>query len=380
MTREEALEKFRTIEASEIFKETNHKCRKELLEKRDLIADRMRGAFWSALEQLTDHPEFNVQEVQFSYLQVHVMDGTYKWLVELHDENGDFVEQDISETVEMKEFFTAYESCRNELYQKAAQYVNALTPADCDGIMVENFVNVVPYLYLIGVYAFRGISEEPRFQEIPVHKIFRVLVGGRRDKAFLVYYKLENPEDGNTTLAKLLEEPKEKDYLNDEFMLFDLSNQDFQECSLTFRNFNLTIFRHASFRRVEMFVSKCMLGDWNDVTISDCVMEGDCFNGVDFSSSRIRNVSFVQSRFDINPEMDDMPMNPTMLPTKFCDAELKNVDFRGCWLGGCDFRGATLEEILFDEADLTNTIIASKYRDVLKLSEAQKKVVCWVDE
>ena len=153
MTREEALDKFKSEEAGVILKKTNLKYYNQLVEKRDEFADLLRKGFWNIISRLESYPDFQVQEVQFSYLRVHIMDGTYQWLVELHDKNGDYTREDISQMLDMKSVLGVYDECRKELYQAAAKYVNTLTPADCDLIVMENFADQVMYLYILGVYA-----------------------------------------------------------------------------------------------------------------------------------------------------------------------------------------------------------------------------------
>lgn len=380
MTRDEALAKFRSGEAKEIFQKAIQKSRAELIEKRDEFAKTLKDAFWKMMEKAKEFPDFKMQEIQFSYLQVHVMDGTYKWLVELHDDKGEFVSVDISESLEMKGFFETYEAYRDEVYQAASKYVSTLTPADCDSMMVENFKELTPYLYYLGVYSFRGINEDDRFQEIQIHKVFRILIGGRREKAFLVFYKLEKPEEALEIKEKLKNEATEQDYSSDEFSLFDFSDDTFEDDNISLRNFPFARFRRASFNEIEMYGCKCLLSDWHEAKIKNCFFDGSCFNSADFSDSYFENVSLLGTRFDIAPDMKDIPFNPTLIPTSFRNATLKNVDFRGSFLAGCDFSGAKIGRINFAEADMKNAKFPMEYRDQLELSDEQKNSILWVKE
>ncbi len=380
MTRDEAVQKFRSGEAKEIFQRAIQKSREELVEKRDAFAQALRDAFWKMMEKAKEYPDFKVREIQFSYLQVHVMDGTYKWLAELHDEKGEFVSVDISESLDMKRFFETYEAYRPEVYQEASKYVSTLTPADCDSLMVENFRELAPYFYFLGVYAFRGINEDARFQEIPIHKVFRILIGGRREKAFLVFYKLEKPEEAADIKEKLNKEATEQDYSNDDFSLFDFSDEKFEDNNLSMRNFPFTCFRRAIFDKIEMYGSKCLLSDWHEAKITNCFFDGSCFNGADFSDAYFENVSLLGARFDVASDMKDIPFNPTIIPVSFRNATLKNVDFRGTFLAGCDFSGAKIGRINFAEADMKDAKLPMEYRDELELSEEQKKDIHWVKD
>lgn len=380
MTREEVLEKFKTQEAAEIFRRINRRYRDVIFAKRDLLAEKLKDAFWKILEKVKDYPEFQLQEVQFSCLQVHIMDGTYQWLVELHDEKGDYTREDISELLEMKEIFGVYEECREELYQAAAKYVNTLTPADCDLMMAENYKSSVMYLYLLGVYAFRGIDEEERFRAIPVKKIFRILIGGRRDKAFVVFAKHEKKEDPKTVLERLTKTPEEKDVTSQEFILYDFSDYEIKNCNISFRNFPFTSFRRCQLDDVELMMCKCTLSDWRGAEIKNALLEGNCFHSADFTGANLENVSFEASRLDVAPDMDNNPLNPTLIPVSFREAKLQNIDFRGAFLTGCDFRGAEIGRVNFEGADLTGAKLPEKYREIPELTEEQRKSIDWIKE
>lgn len=380
MTREEALERFKTQEAAEIFRRINRKYCDVIYEKKDLLAERLKEAFWKILEKAKDYPEFQIQEVQFSYLQVHIMDGTYRWLVELHDEKGDYTEEDISELLEMKEILGVYEECREELYQAAAKYVNTLTPADCDLMMAENYKSTVMHLYLLGVYAFRGIDQEERFQEIPVKKIFRILIGGRRDCAFVVFAKHENREDPKTVLERLTKQPEEKDFTSQEFILYDFSDYEIKNCNISFRNFPFTSFRRCRLDDVELIMCKCILSDWRGAEIKNTLLEGNCFHSADFTGANLENVSFHTCRLDVAPDMVNNPLNPSLIPVSFRGAKLQNIDFRRAFLRGCDFREAEIGRVNFEGADLTGAKLPEKYREIPELTEEQRKSIDWIKE
>lgn len=380
MTREEALDKFKSEEAGVILKKTNLKYYNQLVEKRDEFADLLRKGFWNIISRLESYPDFQVQEVQFSYLRVHIMDGTYQWLVELHDKNGDYTREDISQMLDMKSVLGVYDECRKELYQAAAKYVNTLTPADCDLIVMENFADQVMYLYILGVYAFRDIASDKRWEKIKKDKIFRILIGERKDKAFVVYAKIMNPEAAETVTDRISGTPTEHDFNSMEYVLYDFSNYLFNNRNICFRNMNFCSFRKCTMEETDFVGCKCMFTDWRCSHIHNVMMDGNCLNGADFTGSILENVSMTGVRLDVLPYSEEMPLNPAMIPATFRNATLKNVDFSGAYLAECDFRNACIGRINFAGADLRGAKIDSKYKELWNLTEEQNNSINWIEE
>ncbi len=378
MTREEALEKFKTEEADKILKKINFKYFNTIVEKRDVFAEIVKQGLWDILEKMTEYPDFKVQEVQFSVLRSGIMDGTYQWMVELHDKDGDYTREDISIPLDMKDVFGVYEECRDELYQAAAKYVNILNPADCDLIMMDNFMNQVMYLYMLGVYAFRGIESDERFEKLQIEKVFRVIIGERKDKAFVVYAKIPNKEAAENVIARISATPTEEDFSSNEFVLYDFSEFEIENCNISLHNFPFSSFRNCTIEDAEFVACKCMLTDWRGCHIKDVTMDGNVMNCSDFTDSSFENVSMIGVRMDVLPYSDDVTINLAMIPVSFRNAKLKNVDFTAAFLAGCDFRGAEIGRINFREAELKGAKMDKKYKDVLELTVAQKSSITWV--
>lgn len=378
MNREEALAKFKSEEVKVIFKKTDFMFYNHLIEKRDEFAELLKNGLWDILGKLDDYTDFQVQEVQFSFLRTHIKDGTYQWLVELHDKNGDYTREDIAQLLDMKSVFGIYDECKKELYRAASKYINTVTPSDCDLIALEHFASLVRYLYMLGVYAFRDIAEDERFEKIKIDNVFRVLIGERKDKAFVVFAKIQNRDDEKTVIDKISETPTERDFSSLDYVFYDFS--DYQICNrnICFRNMPFSSFRNCRMENSEFIGCKCILTDWRNSNIKNVAMEGNCMNCSDFSGSRLENVSMQGARLDVVPYSEEVPVNLAMIPVSFRNATLKNVDFSGAFLAECDFREAEMERINFEGADLSRAKMDAKYRDLLELTEEQKDSINWV--
>ena len=89
---------------------------------------------------------------------------------------------------------------------------------------------------------------------------------------------------------------------------------------------------------------------------------------------------FAIENFDVTPDIEDIPVNPTLIPVKFYKAKLNNVDFSGTYLAGCDFSGAEIGNVEFENADMRNAKFPVKYRETLQMSDEQKQEICWVKD
>jgi len=80
-------------------------------------------------------------------------------------------------------------------------------PSSCfleTGLPAASYAKVVVrFIPMLGVYAFRDLEQDERFNELEIEKVFRVIVGERKDKAFVVYAKLQNPEEEESVLARI---------------------------------------------------------------------------------------------------------------------------------------------------------------------------------
>lgn len=380
MTREQALDQFKKEAAGSILKKLHKIYYQQLVNMRDEFARTLRKEFWNIIDKGKEYPQFQLWEVQFSYLRTHIMDGTYQWLVELHDENGDYTSTDISQIFDMKVVIGIYDKYRQELYEAAAKYVNILTPADCDLIMTDYFGTLSMYLYILGVYAFRGLAQDDRWKEVEKEDKFRILLGERRGQTFVVYSEGWSQKKAGEVIEKLSQQPTEQDFTSADYMLYDFSDMQIQEADICFRNFNFSNFRRCLVEESDVKACQCMYTDWQGCHIRNAVMDGNCMCGADFGSSILENVSMAGVRLDVLPYSEENILNLTLIPVSFHNAILQNVDFSGAFLAECDFHNARIGRVNFEGADMRNSRIDKKYKDILQLSEEQKNSICWLSE
>lgn len=378
MNREEALEKFRGMEAEKIFVEARKEYYEKLIEKRDEFAKKLRYGFHMLAEELQKREEdFALSCIHFSFLRVHITDGTYHWMVEAQDEDGVFTKRDISVHISMRTFFATFEKCREALYREAARYVNILTPSDCDELILQEFTKQVPYLYILGIYAFHEIEKDEVFQRLNKTDVFHITLGERRDKSFIIHMTRKNAPKQEEVLEKITGMPSEEDYSSREFMMHDFSKYKIEDCRIAFRNLVFGDFRECQVAGVELLCCKCMGTDWRGCRIEDSSMDLCSFQNATFEGAYIANSSMAGCGFEVSEYTDEVQKNIAMIPVSFRNAVIRGVDFGGSNMAGCDFRGAKFDNATFLEVNLKGACFDLSARDTIEFSEEQIASIHW---
>ncbi len=378
MKREEAIVKFQNNEADIILRKMRKACYDRIVEGREefkLCLAKALKDIVTAGEQQTE--QFAIGCIHFAYLRAHFADGTYKWLVEAQGKDGAYDRQSYSTMFDMKWLFEAMEEYREALYKEAQKYLNVLTPADCDSLYIEELAKQIPYLYMLGIWAFHDRDIAGQLDKLDRTESFRVTLGERRGKSFILYKDSAGKAVDKDVLADLMRDPVEEDFNKSDYVLYDFSKYSIADGRIGFRNFQFSSFRDVEINNAELVFCKAMLSDWQNCRIQDCAINMCTLQGADFSNSRLENVSFAGCRLDI-PAYNEDGDNIMFVPVSFRNASLKNVEFVGAYLAGCDFRGAVLDNIDWTDADMQHTIIDMIWKNKLELTREQSEAVIWI--
>lgn len=379
MEREEALEKFTTLEAKEILERAG----RALFESIDANRIEIQSTLIDYFEKVVDlwrglDKKFEVSCIHFSCLRVHIMDSSYIWHVELQGPNGDYDKQHVECMMDMSHFFSFLESYRQELQDAGQKYVGNITPADCDRLFLKMFFSKMYYFYFLGIKAFEKIDLHEKFKSLTKKEVFHITLGERRDKSFILAQ--DGPRKPLEEVVTLLtKEPKEEDLSSNEFLMYPFHYCQLYEKTIALRNLLFLRARNCQFEWLEIIGSKLMLSDFSETVFDHCAVHFCTFQGSNFEHCRITDSLFCGNHFGIVPYQDDITQHLAFIPASFVNATLTNVNFDGCFMSGCDFRGAELENVTFDQVDLMNAIFEKKYKDILTLSEIQMKQIHWVN-
>lgn len=378
MNRDEALEKFRNAEAENIFAAVRKEYYFRLIERKEEFAERLIKGLHILIDELEKKKsDFAISCIHFSFLRVHITDGTYQWMAEAQDEKGVFTKKDVSILFSMRDFFEMFENCREKLYMEAAKYVNILTPSDCDELILQEFTKQVPYLYILGIYAFRDIEYDEGYKKLVKTDVLRVTLGERRDKSFIIHMSRKQVSNSKEVLEKLTETPSEDDYMSKAYVMQDFSGYRIDKSRIAFRNLVFGNFRKCIISGSEILCCKCMSTDWRECYITDSSVDLCSFQNSDFTGVHIINSSMAGCRFEVSVYSDEIQNNIAMIPVSFRNAVIKDVDFTGSDMSGCDFRGARLDNVSFNKVELRGARFDACAKEQILFSEQQTEMIQW---
>lgn len=374
MSRLEALEHFRNGKAKEICKKKQNQIYRFFWENKDRFEERLREGFVKMVDSLQDRKDQTpISIIEITFLRVHILDGTYQWLVEAQDQRGSFDTSDRTISIEMSEFFGIWEELKEELKKEAIQYVDKLTVADCEQIVLQEFDKLKFYFYLMGIHAFRNIDETEAFRKLNKTPLFRITLGERRDKVQIIYLHEENRPDRDEIMEKLVA-TREEDFTSLDFVLRDFRNFEIEDCRVAFHNLSFSNLHSICIDAAEILTTRFTGADFDFSRIKDSQIDICVFHNASFDNAVIENTNFGGCCFGWKAdEGEEQEFQPILYPVTFHNAHLKNVCFAGCDLRFCDFSKAHLEQVDFIESLLEGACFAKEAASTLNLTDEQRK-------
>lgn len=372
MDRIEALQAFRRGKAKEICEKKHREIYRFFWDNKKSFEEKLRSGLAEIIEKTrSDQDDTPIGFIEFSFLRVHILDGSYQWLVEAQDENGSFDMADRTISIDMSGFFGIWEELKEELKKEALCYVNILTEADCEQIVLEEFDKLQLYFLLMGIHAFTNIDQSEVFSKLNKARLFRIIMGERRGKVQLIYASNQSSLAPAEIINKLCSSEGEEDYISKEFVLGDFNGFVVSDCRIAIRNLSFSNFNNAKIKGAEILVTQFIAANLDEIVIEDCQIDLCVFLNSSFCKAQIENTNFAGCSF--GGQAEDELIEPVLYPVLFDEANISNVSFAGCDLRYCDFSKANLEDVDFVESLLEGACFSKRIADTLDLTEEQRK-------
>lgn len=379
MNREEAQEHFMESFAKEACQQAVKEFHQRFKEKREWFCQKLIEAFQQLAEQLEEEEE-QMAYFQYSFLQSHVLDGTYQWYLEAQNKDGVMDKKERAVVFDIKELGKPLEQLETALKQEIKKYVGNLNECDAELLKLETFKKCTAYFYLGGLYAFRNIRENSYYRKLKKYKLFRITLGEYKDKCQIIHIGCQEKESQEEILKKFYASTKGEE-------LEDLKKQE-----LTFQDYSHMALEEEGSR---IDCKNLMYSDWREAVIQYHLFALCNMVGVNFSNAHIEHTSFVGIPFQeadfsgVTMEECDIlgcmfyggeregedKVAPGIYPVSFQNARLKRVNFSLSDLRGCDFRNALLEEVLFEDAKMSGVRIDKNMAEQLSLTQEQREEI-----
>ncbi len=377
MDRKEALADFKEKAATAV-ERAMIQFHKDFTKNREVYCEKLLEGFDRMAEKLKkEYKDTEIAELQFSYLQAHVIDGTYQWAIEARDKDKILDKKEKILYIAMPELFDAFEQLEDALKSEAAKYIGNLYEGDIADIKIEAFEKCKGYFYLGGYHAFRAIRKRRTYKEFKKHRAFLILIGGYMDEVQMVH--LQTNEDFEAIKEEMYKKG-DMDHLKEHNLLYrDYSGIVLKEESkrVDCKNLMFTCFEDCRIRYHLFTLTNLMGANFRNSRIDDTAFIGNTFQQADFTGAVLCNCDMHTSMF-YGGEYVNGQITPGIYPVSFRECVLDNVNFSYCDLRNCDFENADMRKAVFDSAKLKGARMNMKYRDKLNLSQEQKEEIVWI--
>lgn len=375
MDRKEAIAHFRENAAEPGIKRALQQFHEDFKIKRELYCQKLLTGFETMAEKLqTEEPDTEIACIQFSFLQSHVLDGTYQWVIEAKDKNEILDRKEREVYIAMPELFGALETLEQELKQETKKYIGNLNDDDAKQVKLEAFRHCIGYFYLGGYYAFRNISQTQAYQKIKKYKLFRIMLGGYMDQVQILH--IQEKREIEEIKKHLYKTADIDDWKKEELLLRDYSGIILKEEGKRIDCKNLMFSSFVGSRiRYHLFTLSNLMGvNFSNSRIDDTAFIGNTFQQADFTGATLKNCDMHASMF-FGGEYMNGQVTPGIYPVSFKNTVLDHVNFSYCDLRNCDFEHAIMTDVIMDSAILEGTRMSRENMEKLNLTEEQRNSI-----
>ncbi|HEY8463778.1 MAG TPA: pentapeptide repeat-containing protein [Bacillota bacterium] len=310
--------------------------------------------------------------VHYSWLRTRILEGDYRVLIQAYDNNWYLDRRECRAEYDAGWLWRFWQEFAAELEMKRRPYLNRITGADLERIILREAVNYSLYLVNLGRWALYRYETTNGYLEIEREAEFEVRLGEYRDLSEIIFKADHRAKDSREIRNWLAEKtPFEYCYevlrgLNLEagdYEGLDLRFCDLRECNLSRSNLQNTILLG-----VKMAGSR----------LDGANLQGALIYEADFSKSSLRTADFSEAEGPFGLMTGSEWQRPGFDRISFREADLTGAVFKDCQLQGADFRGARLEKVDFEGANLHEALFYSTDRQSVKLTRRQMAEICWV--
>lgn len=378
MNREEALQQF-FIEHGDTLV---GKAKKDLYENLKQRKDEFSAKLSEGVNRLADRFTIKGSDVKFafiqiSYLKTSVIDGTYVWYVEAQDNRGSLDLADRHVTIELKSFFEPLEQLRQELIQKSYAYNGMVTEFDIEQTLCKVFDFFVPMFFYLGCYAMEDVTESEGYQKLLKERLFRIVFGEYKGKGSILHITNENMEKDEAFWNDLFSPVKENGFTDRAFSYQDYRGMVFREECIAYKNLRYSNLKGVCMEEQHVTACNLMGANCKDMVIRECNLNFNVCIDADFRGAQISDTTFWSCRFEDGTLTDEIP-TPGVGGVRFDGAVLTRVNFTQSCLRGAHFEHATLDDVTFPDADLTDAVFSKEMEQTLLLTKEQRSVVHFV--
>lgn len=288
----EVEEKFLKEEAEPIFNEYKKEVLSNILENEE----RFKGQVLEVLENIAkkskEKEEYKVKYIDFSVLQIGILDETYEVTAIAYDKNW-YADEGIWEVFSIDYIFEGLKEIKDKLYKDIKKYVWKIRPCSIDQYILRQIHIFNIYFTYFIINWLKQWDEEISFREMPKSEVLQITWGDYKNYSQKVY------------------------------------------------NYDSTI------KTEEMFKEKMQNGKseeivfstWPSLKVDKARIQDKDISCMSLKEAELKNILFSSC---------------VALGLNLKKAHLERCHFRNCDLGSSDFTESILDEVIFENCVLSN--------------------------
>lgn len=289
-----------------------------------------------AQEKQTEKEDYAVAYIQFSMLQIGVLQGTYEVVVNAYDKEWHQGEP-LWESFSLSFLFEHLETIKAKLYQDMKKYMGKIRPRIIDHFILGWLeAQMFSLVYQVN-QLLKQWDEEKSFELMPKAEQLTITWGGYKNQ-FEVVYGYNSELRTEKDFKKLIEKEDE-------------DSQGDESSSLVFSMWHSLKLHHLVIKEKPMTCSYLKEAYLENITFEESELMG-----INFKRAHFRNCHFIRCN---------------LKSSDFREAVFDAVTFEKCNLESCLLQEAVYKEVDFTDALMQGAIITNEAVKLLSLSDHQ---------
>lgn len=343
---------------------------------KETIADGILSLLDEVCQEAIYRQENNILQactlIRFSLLRTSLIEGTLEYVVEALDQSSSASYRITRFKYNAAWLYPYYEGWNQYCHSELKKYMGVLKPWFYELWQSKELFSFQTYVIHAIRHAALKLEKLPSFQALKTGEEFEVIVGEYGDAMLgeSVYY-CNSHQRSEQSLYEWLDEELPHGYVHEHLENFDLSDKECGGINMNYTRLHQVNLSFATWSYASLIGSR-----FNHCEAVGIDFTGSCLFDADFSHSVLTGAKFndVIAPLDALNEEDAIYFG--IYPVSFKDSDLTHASFQGAIIAA-DFRGAKLDGVNFQGADLTGSLMLRKDEMKVELIPAQRLVMKW---
>lgn len=346
------------------------------LDTKEIITEGILSLLDEVFQEAIQRQENNTLQactlIRFSLLRTSLIEGKLEYVIEVLDDSSSSSYQMTRFKYDANWIFSYYQQWNQMCHTELKKYMGVLKPWFYELWQSKQLFSFHAYVVHAIRYAVSKLEQLPSFHALQLGEEFELIVGEYGDPLLgeSVYYCNFNQRTEKSVLH-WLNAQLPHGYVHEHLENLDLSGTECEGINMNY----------ARLHRVNLTSANWTYASLIGVQFNYCQAVGIDFTGsllfdANFANSVLTGAKFVEVIAPLDALNEEDGVYFGIYPVSFMNADLTNASFQGATIAA-DFRGAKLDGVNFQDADLTGSLMLRQDEMIVNLTSAQRLMMNW---